>query len=100
MTLAKADNLETKKLLPKGWRWLQLDQVCEIVAGQSPPGETYLKEPVGLPFFQGKADFGKVNPVARVWCNKPIKIAQPGDILISVRAPVGPTNVANMKCCI
>jgi type I restriction enzyme S subunit len=86
--------------LPVGWKWDQLGQICEIIAGQSPPGETYNKEGVGLPFFQGKIDFGKINPTVRIWCSKPIKIAQRGDILISVRAPVGPTNVANVECCI
>lgn len=86
--------------LPEGWRWAKLGEVCEIIAGQSPPGSTYRTIPDGLPFFQGKVDFGKINPVARVWCVEPAKIAQPGDILISVRAPVGPTNVANVECCI
>jgi type I restriction enzyme S subunit len=86
--------------LPDGWRWVRLGEVCEIIAGQSPPGSTYRTSPEGLPFFQGKADFGKANPVARVWCVEPTKIAQPGDILISVRAPVGPTNVADVECCI
>ena len=84
----------------KNWRMAQLGQICEIIAGQSPPGETYHKEPVGLPFFQGKADFGQLHPTVRVWCSKPIKLSVPDDILISVRAPVGPTNVSNVKCCI
>ena len=86
--------------LPDGWRWVRLGDVSEIIAGQSPPGSTYRKSPEGLPFFQGKADFGVLYPVARVWCVQPSKIALPGDILISVRAPVGPTNIANIKCCI
>lgn len=86
--------------LPVGWRMVRLGEVCEIVAGQSPPGSTYRKSPEGLPFFQGKADFGLMYPIARVWCVEPNKIAHPGDILISVRAPVGPTNVADVKCCI
>ena len=85
---------------PNGWRWAKLGELCEIIAGQSPPSETYRKSPEGLPFFQGKADFGLRHPVARIWCVAPIKVALPGDILISVRAPVGPTNVADIKCCI
>lgn len=88
------------RVLPKGWRWVRLGEVSEIVAGQSPPGETYRKSPEGLPFFQGKADFGIRHPVPRVWCVAPSKIALPGDILVSVRAPVGPTNVADTECCI
>jgi type I restriction enzyme S subunit len=53
-----------------------------------------------LPFFQGKADFGNKHPVARVWCVSPKRVAEAGDILISVRAPVGPTNIADQRCCI
>lgn len=90
----------TPEALPPGWRWVRLGEVCEIIAGQSPPGETYRKTPDGLPFFQGKADFGARYPVARTWCTAPTKIARTGDILISVRAPVGPTNVADVECCI
>ena len=77
-----------------------MGDVCEITLGQSPPSDTYRKSPEGLPFFQGKADFGEVNPKPTTWCAAPKKIAEPGDILISVRAPVGPTNVANERCCI
>lgn len=91
--------IETGRL-PDGWRWGRLGEMCEVIAGQSPPSSTYRTTPEGLPFFQGKADFGVVSPVARVWCVAPKKIAQPGDILISVRAPVGPTNIADVECCI
>ena len=56
--------------------------------------------PEGLPFFQGKADFGLRHPVATSWCIEPKKIAHQGDILISVRAPVDPPNVADRECCI
>lgn len=88
------------KKLPDGWQWVKLGDVCEIIMGQSPPSSTYQTEPIGLPFFQGKADFGKVSPIPRVWCNQPKKIAQIGDILISIRAPVGPTNIADRECCV
>ena len=99
--MTKLENTkDAKQKLPDGWRWAKLGDVCDIIAGQSPPGSTYRIIPDGFPFFQGKVDFGKINPVARVWCVEPVKIAQPGDILISVRAPVGPTNVANVECCI
>ena len=77
-----------------------MGEVCEIILGQSPPSDTYRKSPEGLPFFQGKADFGEVNPKPTTWRAAPKKIAEPGDILISVRAPVGPTNVASERCCI
>jgi len=85
---------------PKGWKWVKLGKVCKVIMGQSPPSKTYNMERKGLPFFQGKADFGELYPTPRVWCSSPQKIAQPGDILISVRVPVGPTNLANVTCCI
>lgn len=71
---------------------------AEILMGQSPPGETYNREGRGLPFFQGKMEFGSVSPMVRQWCSSPTRIAEPGDILLCVRAPVGPTNIANTKC--
>jgi len=86
--------------LPQGWHWVKLGEVCEVIMGQSPPGNTYTVKPEGLPFFQGKADFGEYFPTVRIWCNHPIKIAEEGDILIAVRAPVGPVNMNNLKCCI
>jgi len=86
--------------LPKGWTTARLKDICPIIAGQSPPSRTYRLREEGLPFFQGKADFGKRSPAPRIWCIQPLKIARPGDILVSVRAPVGPTNVADRVCCI
>lgn len=68
--------------------------------GQSPPSSTYNTSGTGLPFFQGKADFGEIYPNTRVYCSQPARVAEPGDILISVRAPVGPTNLARERCCI
>ena len=77
-----------------------LGEVATITAGQSPPGSTYNQNGLGLPFYQGKAEFGEVHPFTRKWCAAPRKIAEAGDILISVRAPVGPTNIAKERCCI
>lgn len=77
-----------------------LPAVAEIIMGQSPPGNTYNEANIGLPFFQGKSEFGEVSPTPRKWCNAPKKIAEAGDVLISVRAPVGPTNLASTQCCI
>jgi type I restriction enzyme S subunit len=79
---------------------ITLEEVCEVIAGQSPPSSTYNSTGEGLPFFQGKADFGQYSPTVRIWCNAPQKIAEKGDILISVRAPVGPTNLCDQKACI
>jgi len=88
--------------IPNGWELKKLgdSDVSEIIMGQSPPSSTYNTEQKGLPFFQGKKDFGENFPITRVWCTKPKKIAKEGDILISVRAPVGSTNWAKEECCI
>ena len=78
----------------------KLKECCTIIAGQSPESKYYNSNGVGLPFFQGKADFGELYPSIRVYCSQPTKIAEKDDILLSVRAPVGPTNLAPCKVCI
>lgn len=78
----------------------KLEDVCSINMGQSPESSSYNETGEGIPFFQGNADFGELHPTVRVWCNAPTKIAKQGDILISVRAPIGALNIANVKCCI
>jgi type I restriction enzyme S subunit len=85
---------------PKSWTWVRIGTAVYVEMGQSPPSEFYNQTGEGIPFFQGKADFGSRHPVARYWCTKPTKYAYSGDILISVRAPVGPTNVADDTCCV
>ncbi len=82
------------------WEKKKLAQVSRIIMGQSPSGETYNSDGVGLPFYQGKAEFGIYSPIPVKWCASPLKIAEKGDILLSVRAPVGPTNIAPHRCCI
>lgn len=77
-----------------------LEEFCDVFMGQSPPSSGYNAKGDGLPFFQGKADFGELHPNVRVFCNNPSRVAEPGDILISVRAPVGPTNMTRERCCI
>lgn len=86
--------------LPRNWCDTTIGEVFTVTLGQSPPSSTYNSNGEGLPFFQGKAEFGDVYPVARKWCGSPKKIAQKGDVLLTVRAPVGPTNIAPTKCCI
>ena len=79
---------------------VELGEVCKIVMGQSPPSSSYNTAKDGLPFFQGKTEFGELYPSARFFCNEPTRVAYGGDVLISVRAPVGPTNLAREQCCI
>ena len=78
----------------------KLKDCCTIIAGQSPESKYYNSNGDGLPFFQGKADFGELYPSIRVYCSQPTKIAEKDDILLSVRAPVGPTNLAPCRVCI
>lgn len=79
---------------------MRLKDCCTIIAGQSPESKYYNADGIGLPFFQGKADFGELYPTIRVYCSQPTKIAEKDDILLSVRAPVGPTNLAPCQVCI
>lgn len=78
----------------------RLEDICSINMGQSPESSSYNESGEGMPFFQGNADFGELHPKVRIWCNAPTKIAECGDILISVRAPIGALNIANEQCCI
>ena len=86
--------------LPEGWIYTTLEQISEIILGQSPPSATYNTQGDGLPFYQGKLEFGETYPTPRKWCTAPKKIAETGDVLISVRAPVGPTNICPEKSCV
>ena len=80
--------------------YIKLSDISTIIMGQSPNSDTYNEIGEGVPFFQGKADFGRVNPKVRMYCSKPTKLAEVSDILMSVRAPVGDVNIANEQCCI
>jgi len=89
-----------EKELPRGWTNGKLEDFCTIIMGQSPPSSEYNENGEGLPFFQGKAEFTDLFPKVRKWCTAPTKIAEAEDILLSVRAPVGPTNLAPSLCCV
>jgi type I restriction enzyme S subunit len=88
--------------IPKDWCVQELgdESVANIIAGQSPPSSTYNRENLGLPFLQGKMEFGEMFPSPTTYCSKPIKAAKKHDILLSVRAPVGDVNIAPFECCI
>lgn len=79
---------------------VKLADVAELVMGQSPPSTSYNDVGDGLPFYQGKTDFGATYPTPRIYCREPKKLAKSGDILMSVRAPVGATNLCNSQSCI
>lgn len=80
---------------------VKLGDVCDIIAGQSPKGETYNTDKIGMPFYQGKTEFTeKYISAPTKYTSSPTKIANKNDILMSVRAPVGPVNIAIDQCCI
>jgi len=86
--------------LPEGWRMGKLGEEFEIIMGQSPSGDTYNELGQGIPFYQGRTDFGSRFPIRRVYCTDPQRKAMAFDTLISVRAPVGDVNMATEECCI
>ncbi|MEA9438334.1 restriction endonuclease subunit S [Aeromonas caviae] len=87
-------------LAPEGWQWSTIAESFILTMGQSPPGDTYNETGEGLPFYQGRTDYGFRFPAQRVFCNAPTRLAQRGDSLVSVRAPVGDVNIALENCAI
>lgn len=79
--------------VPEGWMKKPLGEVCEITMGQSPPSEYYNTYGEGLPFHQGVKDFGSRFVSHTTYCTQLNRIAEPKDILCSVRAPVGRLNI-------
>jgi len=95
-------NQYTPKIdIKKDWGYTKLSEIAEIIMGQSPPGKYYNEKQNGLPFFQGKTEFGDkyLKPPTK-WTSKAMKKAMRNDVLMSVRAPVGPTNLAPFELCI
>ena len=86
--------------IPEGWKLSTIGAEFDLTMGQSPPGTTYNENGNGMPFFQGRRDFGFRYPSPRVYCTAPTRIANAGDTLVSVRAPVGDINMAYETCCV
>lgn len=89
-----------KRDIPEGWEVKELSDIANITMGQSPPGDSYNETEDGEMFFQGCTDFGWRFPHVRQYTTKPSRRAKAGDILLSVRAPVGTLNIADNDCCI
>lgn len=83
--------------IPKGWKVMGLKDIANILMGQSPKSEFYNQKGDGLPFHQGVANFGIRFPTNVTYSTKLLRVAEEGDFLISVRAPVGRLNVAHTK---
>lgn len=93
-------NPTLKREIPAGWKDKRLSQIANITMGQSPPGESLNESGDGIEFFQGSTDFGWQFPTVRQFTTQPARMAKRSDILLSVRAPVGDMNIANLDCCI
>lgn len=93
-------NETLKREIPEGWAATTLSKFANITMGQSPPGESYNQEGIGMVFFQGATDFGWRYPKVREFTTSPSRLAKQSDILLSVRAPVGTLNIADQDCCI
>lgn len=89
-----------KRFNKNEWKKVRLEECAYINMGQSPASSTYNVEQKGIPFYQGNADFGELYPSIKYYCIDPIKTAKSGDLLLSVRAPVGKINIATSYCCI
>ncbi|HEO98765.1 MAG TPA: type I restriction endonuclease subunit M, partial [Epsilonproteobacteria bacterium] len=90
ITLSPAKKVEIESKYPL----VKLGEFSEVIAGQSPKGEYYNENAKGLPFYQGKKDFGDIylnSPV--VWTTHITKESIKNDLLMSVRAPVGDVNL-------
>lgn len=95
--LVKSQFIEMFRECPK----CDLSRLSVIDMGSSPDSKTYNEEGKGLPFYQGKTEFGEmIIGDAVMYCSAPVKIAQANDVLMSVRAPVGTVNLAKEECCI
>jgi len=85
----------------EGWEERKLGEVCEVISGQSPEGKYYNTDGQGTPFYQGKKEFSfKYIGEPTMWTTAETKIATKGDLLMSVRAPVGDVNFATQRLCI
>ncbi len=93
-------NEKLKREIPKEWSDGLLSEIANITMGQSPDGSSYNEDGNGEIFYQGSTDFGIRFPSVRQYTTAPTRFAKRGDILMSVRAPVGATNIANNDCCI
>ncbi|HFD4520547.1 TPA: restriction endonuclease subunit S [Shigella dysenteriae] len=82
------------------WCTCTLSEVAHIIMGSSPKSEAYNDNGLGLPLIQGNADIKCRVSCPRVYTSDITKECTPGDILLSVRAPVGTVALSQHKACI
>jgi type I restriction enzyme S subunit len=100
--MQNSQKVTTNNFKNDGQEWVkdQLPNIVKLIMGQSPPSSSYNKKGLGLPFFQGNKDFGGKYPLITTYTTQEGKISDVGDVLISVRAPIGEVNLSPEKCCI
>ena len=86
--------------MPDDWREGTLSEIAAVTMGQSPDGGSYNEDGNGTVFYQGRAEFGSRFPTRRLFTTQPKRMASKGDVLMSVRAPVGDLNIAFESCCL
>ncbi|GAB4323761.1 MAG: hypothetical protein Kow00127_16470 [Bacteroidales bacterium] len=86
--------------IPSHWEVKKIKHSINLIMGQSPNSDDCNSHGNGIPFLQGNADFGLINPLPQSWCVQPTKIAPQNSVLLSVRAPIGAVNIADKEYCI
>ncbi len=95
------DNYKPQIDIDESWEKIELGEVCNVIAGQSPKSKNYNEKGEGLPFYQGRTDFGDTYlKMTNKYTSQITKISKLGDVVMSVRAPVGPVNLTPFDICI
>ena len=99
---ASNDRMKNSELgeIPEDWEVVKLGEITNINMGQSPNSSNYNKSGDGLPLLQGNADIANRKAIIRNYTTQITKVADSGDILLSVRAPVGAVAKTDFECCI
>lgn len=90
-------NAKFENGIPEGWKQLKLSDIANVIMGQSPESCFYNDEKKGLPFHQGAGSYGDFYLVDDIYSTQGLRIAEPGSIIFSVRAPVGKMNITLNK---
>jgi type I restriction enzyme M protein len=99
--LSRARYIKVIKSGKAKWEFVEIGKIADVIPGQSPRGEFYNTQGMGIPFYQGKTEFTeKFLGEPKVWTTETTRIANKNDILMSVRAPVGPVNISTQEICI
>lgn len=97
MRFPRHEEAQKARGIPEGWAPTTLGAIANFVMGQSPSSEHYNETGDGLPFHQGVGTYGDRFPRHQVFCSSTGRKANAGDILFSVRAPVGRLNIADTE---